>query len=76
MAQKQNSLTTDVQQVHKALSLANFAASSADASARRETEGVKRLLKGKNGNALITMAALPGCDVYEDQPKYISYGAC
>lgn len=77
MAKKKNTLTADIQQLHRALALANFAASSSEASTKREKQRVQKIADAGNKTALITMAALVGCDTYEPDPKKttaISYG--
>jgi len=77
MAKKKNTLTPDVHQLHRALALANFAASSSEASTKREKQRVQKIADAGNKAALITMAALVGCDTYEPDPSKttaISYG--
>jgi len=78
MAKKKNTLTDHVQRLHRALALANFAASSADASAKREKQRVQRIIDAGKEHALITMSALAGCDTYEPDPQKttaVRYGA-
>lgn len=77
MAKKSNTLTPDVQELHRALALANFAASSSEASAKRDKQRIQRIIDAGNTGALITMAALVGTDTYEPDPTKttaVSYG--
>jgi hypothetical protein len=77
MAKKTNTLTPHVQALHRALALSNFAASSSEASTKREKQRVQAVIDGGNKAALITMAALIGCDTYEPDPKKttaVAYG--
>lgn len=77
MAKKKNTLTPDIEQLHRALALAHFAASSSEASAKREKQRVQKTVDAGNKAVLITMAALVGCDTYEPdatKTSAVSYG--
>jgi hypothetical protein len=77
MAKKKNTLTLDVQNVHRSFAMANFAAGAADSSATRDKRNVQRRIDAGGANTLITMRALVGVDTYEPDPKLtsaISYG--
>ena len=77
MAKKKNTLKADIQQLHRALALANFAASSSQASSKRDKQRIQKIIQTGNKAALNTMAALVGYDTYELDPAKttaISYG--
>lgn len=74
MAKKKNTLTPYVQALHRALSIANYAAFAADGAANRDTGRAQKLISDGKGNWLLTFAALAGQDIYSEEPSSIAYG--
>jgi hypothetical protein len=77
MAKKTNTLTDDVQNVHRSIAMANFAAGAAESSTTRDKAAVQKQIDAGKENLLITLKALVGIDIYEPDPKKtsaITYG--
>lgn len=78
MAKKNNTLTEHAQQLHRALALANFGASTSESSTKREKSQVQKIIDKGNEKRLVTMSALLGCDTREPDPQKttaVAYGA-